>query len=207
MTPEHTIFVVDDDEAVRDSLQALLESYGFTAEVFASAQAFLDAYLPPREGCLIVDVQMPEMSGLELQQRLAADGVDLPVIVITGHGDIPMAVNALKSGALDFIEKPFTDEDILSSVRRAKDLSEQEHRQRSLAAYTSARIERLTGRQREILEQLVVGRPNKVIAYKLGISPRTVELHRARVMEKMQARSLSELVRMALAVGIEPDPN
>ena len=136
-----------------------------------------------------------------------ADGINLPVIVITGHGDIPMAVKALKSGALDFIEKPFADENFLGSVRRAVEQSKQKKMQKSLAAYAAARIAHLTGREREVLEQLVIGRPNKVIAYELDISPRTVELHRARVMGKMQARSLSQLVRMALAVGIDPDPD
>lgn len=206
MTGEHTIFVVDDDEAVRDSLQALLESAGFTVEVFASGQAFLEVHVPNRSGCLVVDVQMPGMSGLELQRRLAADGVDLPVIVITGHGDIPMAVKALKAGALDFIEKPFADDSILVSVQHALEQAKQGQRQKSLAAYAAGRIALLTAREREVLEQLVIGRSNKVIAYELEISPRTVELHRARVMEKMQARSLSQLVRMALAVGVAPDP-
>jgi len=201
------IFVVDDDEAVRDSLQMLLESEGLKVETFASALEFLESDLPSRQGCLIVDVQMPDMNGLELQQRLLADGNDLPVIIVTGHGDIPMAVKALKSGARDFIEKPFKDEEILNSVRHALEQTEQEHRRRSLAAHAAACIEHLTARERQVLEQLVIGRPNKVIAYELKISPRTVELHRARVMEKMQTRSLSQLVRMALAVGIAPDPD
>jgi len=207
MTSEHKVFVVDDDEAVRDSLQALLESDGYTVEVFESGAAFLKAYSQQQTGCLVVDVQMPEMNGLELQQRLIDSGFDLPIIVITGHGDIPMAVKALKSGAFDFIEKPFDDDDFLTSVRHAGEQSRQDQGQRSLAAQATGRIARLTARERDVLEQLVIGRPNKVIAYELNISPRTVELHRARVMEKMQARSLSQLVRMALSVGIAPDPD
>ena len=144
------------------------------------------------------------MSGLELQARLAALRIDVPIIVITGHGDVPIAVQALKAGALDFFEKPFTDDTIPDSVRRALEHSEQLQKEKSLAADAAARVARLTAREHDVLEQLVTGRPNKVIAYELGISPRTVEIHRARVMEKMQARSLSHLVRMALAVGIEP---
>jgi FixJ family two-component response regulator len=200
--PDRTIYVVDDDDAVRNSLAALLESDGLATEVFASAQAFLDAYPAPPDGCLVVDVKMPGMSGLELQQRLAADGADLPVIVITGHGDIPMAVKALKSGAFDFIEKPFDDTAFLDSVRSALDQTARERSLRALAASASARIGRLTAREDDVMRQLVVGQPNKVIAHNLGISPRTVELHRARVMEKMRARSLSELVRMAIAIGL-----
>ncbi len=204
MSADRIVFVVDDDDAVRDSLCALLESDGFKTEGFATGQAFLDTYSPDDSGCLIVDVQMPGMSGLELQARLAAQQIDVPIIVITGHGDVPIAVQALKAGALDFFEKPFTDDTILDSVRRALEHSEQLQKEKSLAADAAARIARLTAREHDVLEQLVTGRPNKVIAYELGISPRTVEIHRARVMEKMQARSLSHLVRMALAVGIEP---
>ena len=200
------IYVVDDDEAVRDSLEALLGSHGHSVALFDSGAAFLSFYTAERRGCVVVDVQMPGMSGLELQRELAVAGSDLPVIVMTGHGDIPMAVKALKAGALDFIEKPFSEEDILDSVARALELSHQEQRQKSLAAKAAVLLERLTNREREVMEQLVIGRPNKVIAYELDISPRTVELHRARVLEKMQVKSLSHLVRVALALGIDPDP-
>ena len=151
----------------------------------------------------MVDIHMPGMNGLELQERLKADGIGIPVIVITGRGDVPKAVKALKAGAVDFIEKPFGGELVLSSIRRAIEIGKRARAKGELAADAAHRIERLTPREREVLDHLVVGHPNKMIAAKLAISPRTVEVHRARVMEKMHAQSLSHLVRMALAV--EPD--
>ncbi len=205
MNRDATVFVVDDDAAVRDSLAALLESDGLTAEVYGAGQAFLDAHHTERGGCLLLDVQMPDMNGLELQKKLTDSGSTLPVIVITGHGDVPIAVKALKAGAVDFIEKPFTDEVILGSVRRALELGERNRRGQASEDETKAAIARLTTREYEVLEHLVAGGLNKQIAYKLGISARTVEVHRARVMEKMAARNLAHLVRMALAVGVEPD--
>lgn len=204
MTGEGTVFVVDDDAAVRDSLQTLLGSAELTVEVYGSGEEFLDAYAPSRKGCLLLDVRMPGLSGLEIQQRLADQRSTLPVIIITGHGDIPTAVKAMKAGAVDFIEKPFRAELILDSVRRALDLGEQIRRTRLSAEDTVARIAKLTPREREVLGHLVLGRSNKIIAFELGISPRTVEVFRARVMEKMQAESLPHLVRMALAAGLDP---
>jgi two-component system response regulator FixJ len=201
---EPTVFVVDDDEAVRDSLGLLLESAGLRVETFGSAPDVLSrsAHLLP--ACIITDVRMPGMDGLELQQALAARQIRVPVIVITGHGDVPLAVRAMKAGAYDFVEKPFSDEMILASIRTAVRKYRDAVAESATASAFAARLEQLTPREREVLEQLVAGYPNKVIAYNLNISPRTVEIHRARVMDKMQARSLPELVRMALASGIEP---
>lgn len=207
MTNEPTIFIVDDDEAVRDSLKALLESAGLKVQAYGSGQEFLNANDPSRSGCLLLDIRMPDMSGLEVQEELVAKQDNLPIIMITGHGDIPIAVKAMKAGAFDFIEKPFKDEVILDSLRRALGLDEQFRRKESSAIDVGARVALLTPRERDVLEQLVIGRQNKVIAFDLGISPRTVEVHRARVMEKMKARSLSHLVRMALAAGINPQPS
>ena len=204
MVDEPIIYVVDDDDAVRESLTALLESAGLTVEAHASGRKFLEALALARSGCLLLDVRMPDMGGLELQEILAARGISLPTVIITGHGDVPLAVKAMKAGAVDFIEKPFKDEVILDCIRRALALDERVRRQQSSAAEVRALMARLTPREREVLEQLVIGQSNKVIAFELGISPRTVEIHRARVMEKMRAQSLSHLVRMALVAGVEP---
>ncbi len=202
---DQTIFVVDDDEAVRDSLGALLESAGFEVETFTSGADFLDHLDPGRGGCIVLDVRMPGLSGLEIQEKLAEKRIAMPVIIITGHGDVPIAVQAIKAGAIDFIEKPFGDDVILESVHRALKHGEQIQRDASSAAEIEARVARLTPREREVLGQLVIGNPNKIIAYELGISPRTVEIHRARVIEKMEARSLSHLVRLAITAGVVPE--
>ena len=200
-----TILVVDDDESVRDSLQLLLEAEGFKVRSYASAPAFLEAGKSVTRGCIILDVRMPEMDGLELLDHLKSQKNQLPVIMITGHGDVPMAVKAMKFGARDFIEKPFTDDVLLESVSRAISVCDKNQTHDHSVAEINSRVARLTPRERDVLVQLVIGRPNKLIAYELGISPRTVEIHRARVMEKMNTRSLSELVRMALLVGLGPD--
>lgn len=199
-----TVFIVDDDEAVRDSLAALVESAGLTAEPYESGTAFLEAVGPERSGCVLLDVQMPGPGGLEIQQRLAADHTALHVIVVTGHGDVPLAVKAMKAGAFDFIEKPFNDEGLLDCVRRALAAAGRGKSTETALAGLDG-LSQLTPREHDVLHQLIVGNPNKVIAYELGISPRTVEVHRARVMEKMRARNLSHLVRMALAAGIDPE--
>ena len=200
-----TVFVLDDDEAVRDSLGALLESDGFEVATFGSGAEFLDRFDPVRGGCLVLDVRMPGLTGLEVQEKLAEKGITMPVIIITGHGDVPIAVQALKAGAVDFIEKPFADDVILESVGRALEQGRRNKRDASSAAEIEARLARLTPRERDVLEQLVIGNPNKIIAYELAISPRTVEIHRARVIEKMEARSLSHLVRLALTAGVVPE--
>ncbi len=205
-TPDKTVLLVDDDPAVRDSLGALLESAGFTVRGFDSSRKLLADPALATAGCLIVDIRMPEMDGLTLQEELAGRKIGLPVIIITGHGDVPLAVRAMKAGAVDFIEKPFDDELLLTSVKRALAMSGQSRSQASFVQSAERHIAQLTARERQVLGQLVAGRPNKIIAYELGISPRTVEIHRAHLMEKMQAKSLSDLVRMALAVGIAPAP-
>jgi two-component system response regulator FixJ len=204
MPADACIYVVDDDEAVRDSLFALLEANGYTSRTFSSAQEFLAAAPTLRPGCLIADIRMPGMDGLEMQQRLVERSLPFPLIVVTGHGDVPLAVRAMKAGAIDFIEKPFAADAILASAESALGRLSEPREPDALAARAAARLEALSPREREVLEGLLAGLPNKSIAYDLGISPRTVEIHRARVMEKMGARSLSELVRLGLAAGLQP---
>lgn len=202
MKTEETVFVVDDDAAVRDSLRALLESAAFRVEDFGSAATFLDSSAPERPGCLVVDIRMPDMDGLALQEELVRRRIALPAIVMTGHADVPLAVRAMKAGAVDFIEKPFKDEVLLDGVARALETGRQQRNQTGVAEAAKRRVAGLTQREREVLEHLVAGRANKMIAHELDISPRTVEVHRANLMEKMQARTLSDLVRMALEAGI-----
>jgi two-component system, LuxR family, response regulator FixJ len=203
---EATIHIVDDDAAVRDSLRLLLETSGFATVAYESGDAFL-ATMPARpQGCLVIDVRMPGRGGVEVQEELGARGVKLPVIVMTGHADVPLAVRAMKAGAVDFVEKPFGDQLIIAAIRRALELGASAREQDAAAAGIAQRLALLTQRERQVLDALVQGHPNKVIAYELSISPRTVEIHRSRVMDKMQARSLSELVRMALAADPLPPP-
>jgi two-component system response regulator FixJ len=203
VTETARVVVIDDDEAVLDSLRVLLESEGFEVETFERASAFLQRFEGKLPGCLVTDVRMPDMDGLELLQALSARGPLPPVIVITGHGEVPMAVQAMKLGARDFLEKPFDTAAFMTSIRNSLTGTA-----KSAAVVTDREmaqcLEKLTPREREVLEQLVIGRSNKGIARELAISPRTVEIHRARVMEKMRAESLSQLVRMALAAGIDP---
>lgn len=196
------VFIVDDDDGLRDSLRALLESAGFRVQDFPRASAFLDFYDASHEGCLIADVRMPDMDGLALQEELGRRKIELPIIIMTGDADVPLAVRAMRAGALDFIEKPFDDEAFLTSVRRALEIGRETRGQATLLQESRERVAGLTPRERDVLELLVAGHPNKVIAFKLGISPRTVEVHRGRLMEKMQARGLSDLVRAALSAGI-----
>ena len=200
MTGQPTIFIVDDDEGVRESLQALLEAEGFAAETFASASAFLAGDTAARPACLIADIRMPDMDGLELQEELVRRKAGLPVIVVTGHGDVPLAVRAMKAGAIDFLEKPYDETVLLGSLRRALAEAEEATERAAAVQEAEARLATLTDRERQVLDLLAAGRPNKVIAYELDISPRTVEIHRARVMEKMRAKSLAELVRMVVAL-------
>ncbi|MGE5155173.1 MAG: response regulator transcription factor [Bdellovibrio bacteriovorus] len=199
-TAEPTVFIVDDDQEVRDAIRLLMRSVGLEAQSFASAQAYLEQFDASRPGCLVLDVRMKGMSGLDLQEHLSAEPIHPPIVIITGHGDVPMAVRAVKAGAVDFIEKPFNDQALLDAVHRAFDRDARNRGQASRLADIQDRLARLTPREREILDQVIAGKRNKVISLDLGISQSTVEAHRAKVMEKMEARSLSELMRMMLAV-------
>jgi two-component system, LuxR family, response regulator FixJ len=204
MPADRYVYIVDDDDAVRDSLSVLLEATGLHVRTFGLAKEFLDAAPTLLMGCLIVDIRMPGMDGLELQRYLIERSLSFPMIVITGHGDVPLAVRAMKAGALDFIEKPFATPTILASVEAALSRIESAEQHDPVARAALAKLELLSPREREVLEGLLAGLPNKTIAYDLAISPRTVEIHRARVMDKMGARSLSELIRLALAAGLQP---
>ena len=196
---QSTVFVVDDDEAMRESLTWLIESVGLKVEAHSSADSFLMSYYPGRSGCLLLDVRMPGMSGLELQGHLQEQQITLPVIMITGHGDVPMAVRAMKAGAIDFIEKPFNDEQLLESIRNALAVDDLRRDEQSFKADIASRLELLTPRETEVMDMVTAGKSNKEIANALGVSAKTVEAHRAKVMEKMQAGSLAERVRLVIS--------
>jgi len=198
--PVPTVFIVDDDDGVRASVRILLKSVGLPATPFSSAQEFLASYPPSQPGCLVLDIRMPGMSGLELQQQLNLRGAVIPVIFISGHADIPMAVEAMQHGAFDFLQKPFRDQDLIDRVQRAlasdrknRDALEEHERIRE-------RLKSLTSREHEVLQLMARGKPNKVMAADLGLSQRTVEIHRAHVMEKMEAGSVAQLVRMVMDI-------
>jgi len=195
------VHIVDDEEAVRTSLAFLLASSGFAVRTHESATAFLDVAPSVRNGCLITDLRMPDIDGVELLRRLRAADALLPAIVITGHGDVQMAVEAMKNGALDFIEKPFADDVIIDSIRRAVDQAQTQIRNETAQEAVRERLDSLSERERQVLKGVVAGLPNKTIAFELGISPRTVEVYRAGLMGKMQAKSLPELVRMVLGLN------
>jgi FixJ family two-component response regulator len=198
--PDQKIYIIDDDEALRDSLVWLLESSGYRVAAYESAEVFLAAYTPAMTGCLVLDVRMPGMSGLELFEELRTRHCTLPVIFITGHGDVPMAVSAVKKGAVDFIEKPFGDRDMLGLIEQCLAAEQAGRLKRRLDADTARRLDHLTQREREVLDLIILGKLNKQIADVLGISIKTVEVHRARVMEKMGANSLAELVQHVITV-------
>jgi two-component system, LuxR family, response regulator FixJ len=207
MPGNSVVHVIDDDEALRESLAFLLGTAQVEVRTYESATAFLDTLPRAELGCIITDVRMPGISGVELLRRLKSLEAAFPVIVITGHGDVPLAVEAMKLGAVDFLEKPFEDDALLAAVRSALGRHEHDARREAEKAGVFERIASLSARERQVLEGLVVGNPNKTIAFDLGISPRTVEIYRANVMTKMKATSLSDLVRMALVGGLlSPSP-
>ena len=194
-----TVYVVDDDEAVRDSLQWLLEGKDYRVRCFDSAESFLSRYDPREVACLIIDIRMGGMTGLELQDRLIERHSPLPIVFITGHGDVPMAVNTMKKGALDFIQKPFKEEELLGLVDRMQDTAREAFAGHQQAANRDALLSKLTGRESQVLERIVAGRLNKQIADDLGISIKTVEAHRANIMEKLNANTVADLLKIALA--------
>jgi two-component system response regulator FixJ len=200
--PEGTVYVVDDAEAVRASVEALLSSEGFETAPCSSAEEFLQHFDPPDAACVLLDVRMPGMDGLTMLEGLGGDRKGVPVVILTGHADVPMAVRAIRAGAADFVEKPFTASRLLESIRGA--IARRTPSQVTGDPALGARFAELTPREREVMEQMVVGLPNKLIAHKLGMSPRTVEIHRGRVMHKTGANSLSHLVRMAIRAGLDP---
>jgi len=197
---EATVYIVDDDQAIRRAMDFLMRSVGLDYEIFHSADDFLAKYTDEFAGCLVLDIRMPGLGGLELQQKLLELDSSLPIIFVTGHGDVPMAVEAMQKGAFDFIQKPFRDQELLDRVSEAMKTDREIRSAREEKAGVAEKIEKLTKREREVLDLVVTGKPNKIIAYELGVSQRTVEIHRARVMEKMEAKSLAGLVRMHLAV-------
>lgn len=198
MEAEATVFVVDDDADLRESLGWLLESAGLQFKGYSTAQEFLDDYEPEKPGCLLLDVLMPGFSGLDLQEELRRRGVPPPIIIMTGHARVPMAVRALKGGAIDFIKKPFSDQSLLERVRKAIDLDRRTRQVRMECTKFAELLTDLTPREREVMDLVIAGKPNKIIADDLGISPKTVEIHRGRVMEKLQVESVAELVRLNL---------
>ncbi len=196
--PEATVFVIDDDAAVCDSLRFLIESVGLRVKTFGSADAFLAVCKPGTAGCLVLDLRMPGMSGLELQEEMARRGLGLPVIIITAHGDVPAAVRAMRAGAVDFMSKPFSDQALLDRIHQALLQDARGRVERAARNAIAARISLLTPREREVMDLVVSGKPNKEIAAILDLSTKTVETHRARVMDKMEASSVADLVRMVL---------
>jgi two-component system response regulator FixJ len=202
MKPKAQVYIVDDDDAVRDSLSFQLETAGYQVTGFASGTDFLRVAPTLDTGCLILDVRMPEVDGMDLQSRLNDMELGFPVIMMTGHGDVALAVRAMKAGAIDFVEKPFSEEAILESIGLAVSGTRRAGLESRETDAAMARLAALSAREREVMEGLIAGQPNKMIAFELGLSPRTVEVHRSRVMDKTQARSVPELVRLALAAGV-----
>jgi two-component system, LuxR family, response regulator FixJ len=203
---EPTVFVVDDDSGVRDAVRLLLRSVGLPARAFSSAAEFLEEFDPDAPGCLVLDLRMPGMSGRELQKRLLEMGSRVPIIFVTAHGDVPTAVDAVKDGAVDFIQKPFPDQKLLDMINEALELDRRRRAEQEERTAIAARVETLTPREREVMARVAGGKMNKTVARELGISQRTVEIHRARVMEKMQARSVPDLVQMIMKLDTPSPP-
>jgi FixJ family two-component response regulator len=201
---EQTVFVVDDDAAIRDSMAFLMKSVDLPCQCYASANDFLARYDPAMSGCLVLDIRMPGMSGMDLQQHLNERRSILPIIFITGHGDIPMAVDAMQKGAIDFLQKPFRDQDLLDRINNALESDRAAREELEQVEVLRRRYDSLTSREKEVMQEVVAGKPNKIIAYDLDVSQRTVEIHRSRVMEKMQAKSLAHLVRMDINLKTRP---
>lgn len=202
MDTKGRVYIIDDDDGVRDSLTVQLDAAGYDVESFPSAVGFLAVAASASPGCIISDVQMPDMDGMELQRRLSEMNLDFPVVIMTGHGDVALAVRAMKAGAVDFIEKPFEERAILESIELAQSRFAAQRANAVAGAVAREKLDLLTPREREVFDAMVRGKQNKMIAFDLDISPRTVEVHRARVLEKLGARSLSEVVRLALAAGV-----
>jgi len=196
------VYIVDDDDAVRDSLSLLLKSVGLTARVFASGVEFLEAFDNAWKGCILLDIRMPGVSGMEVQRQLVDKACNMPIIFITGHGDIPAAVEAMHLGAYDFVQKPFQDQELLDRIQHALAEHQEQQGEREITQDVQDRYESLTPREKEVMRDVVRGHANKVIAMDLNLSQRTVEIHRARAMEKMQARSLAELVKLAMSINL-----
>lgn len=194
---EPIVFIVDDDEAVCQSLSMLIETVGLNTQTYTRAEDFLDAYDPAQACCLVLDVRMPGMSGIELQSKVKAEGINIPIIIVTGHGDVPMAVEAIKAGAIDFIEKPFRDQVLLDNIQKAIEIDAHNRRKQTVRKDIEARLALLTPREQQVMEGLVIGKSDKVIAYELGISRKTVDFHRAHILEKMKVDSVINLARLA----------
>jgi FixJ family two-component response regulator len=197
-TPQPVVFVVDDDESIRTLWRWLMESNGLAVQVFASAAEFIEAYLDDTPGCLVLDLRLPGMTGLELQEHLTQEGILIPIVFVSGHGDVTTAVSALKAGAMDFVQKPFSYRDVLLIIKKALQKDADIRARRSLRTKVADRLAQLTEREHQVLRCVIDGKPNKIIAAELGISMKTVEFHRSRVMEKMGAASVAELVHIAM---------
>ena len=204
--PVPTAYVVDDDESIRALWRWLMESHGIAVRTFTTAAEFIDAYPPHAPGCLVLDLRLPGMSGLELQEYLKQKGIEIPIVIVTGHGDIPTAVTAMKGGAVDFMEKPFSYREALCIIRGAFQRDAEARAQRTRRLAVSGRLAALTDRERDVLRCIIEGKPNKIIAVELDISLKTVEFHRAKLMEKMGADSVAELVQLALGFSLVATP-